>query len=301
VYHEQIRQIYDRLSPGYRRIADFLLNNYREAAFMTAAQLGRAAGADTTSVVRFAQRLGYPGFPELIAEIRGEVKRELRAVYDSVSQDNALAAQFQRSLIEDRRSLDFALSHNHGALVEAIVRLLGSAPRVLVVGESAAHMLAELFAFRLCALGLNAWSLPDDSLSRATLTVRLRSDDMVVGLAPIMIESVAVVLQLAREAGSHTVAITSTANIRAAQVAEHVLYAPSRAPGLFYSTTGLNAVINALVQALTFYRSDSSADGTMQADDLLRRYIVAEYQQAKVTLHDAIQDWTVQDSDSTAT
>jgi RpiR family transcriptional regulator, carbohydrate utilization regulator len=301
VYHEQVREIYDRLSPSYRRIADFLLNNYREAAFMTAAQLGRAAGADTTSVVRFAQRLGYPGFPELIAEIRAQVKQELRAVYDTVSLDNPLAAQFQRSLIEDRRSLDFALSYNDGLLIDTIVRLLGSASRVLVVGESAAHMLAELFALRLCALGLSAWCPADDSLSRATFTIRLRPNDVVVGLAPIMIERVAAVLQLARESGSHTVAIASTANIRAAQVAEHVLYVPSRAPGLFYSTTGLNAVVTALVQALTLHRSEASSEGAMQTDHLLRRYMQLEYQEMGVTLHDAMRDWTVQDSDGPAT
>lgn len=298
MYQQQVREIYEKLSPSYRRIADYLLNNHREAAFMTAAQLGRAAGADTTSVVRFAQRLGYPGFPELVAEIREEVKRELRMVYDSVSEDNALAAQFQRSLIEDRKNLDHILSHLDGREVEAIVRLIASAPRILIVGESAALMLAEQFALRLCSLGLHAWALQEDGLTRMTLSNFLQPQDLVIGLAPIMIsEGVGVVLRLAREAGSQTSAIASTASIRAAQIAEHVLYAPSRAPGLFYSTTGLTAVINALVQSVTLLLSETSTSGAMRVDHLLARYVEAQREEVAATLRDAIREWTVQNGD----
>ena len=65
MYRDHIRTIYEHLSPGYRRIADFLLTHYQDAAFMTAAEVARQASVDTALVVRFAQRLGYPGYPEL--------------------------------------------------------------------------------------------------------------------------------------------------------------------------------------------------------------------------------------------
>jgi len=51
------------------------VNYYRDAAFMTAAEVGRASKVDTTLVVRFAQRLGYPGYPELIEEVQERVNR----------------------------------------------------------------------------------------------------------------------------------------------------------------------------------------------------------------------------------
>ncbi len=298
MYQEQVREIYEKLSPSYRRIADYLLNHHRDVAFMTAAQLGRAASADTTSVVRFAQRLGYPGFPELIAEIQEEVKRELSRVFDSVPQENAVVAQFQRSLIEDRRNLEYILSHNEDHEVEVVVRLIAAAGRILIVGESAANLLAEQFALRLCALGLHAWALPEDGLARMTLSIFLGPQDLLIGLSPILIsEGIGVVLQLARQAGSQTLAIAGTANIRAAQVAEHVLYAPSRAPGLFYSTTGPTAVINALLQAVTLLRSDQSAHGAMRVNHLLSLYVEAQRIEATASLRDAIQDWTASEGD----
>jgi len=60
MFRENIRKHYDHLSRSYRRVADFILSDYRTAAFMTAAELASAVDVDTTTVVRFAQRLGYP-------------------------------------------------------------------------------------------------------------------------------------------------------------------------------------------------------------------------------------------------
>ncbi len=58
MYQQRVRELYPQLSPAYRRIADFLMEHYREAAFMTAAQIGQATQADTTAVVRFARTAG---------------------------------------------------------------------------------------------------------------------------------------------------------------------------------------------------------------------------------------------------
>ena len=52
-------------SKGQRRIAQYILENYDKAAFMTAAKLGKAAQVSESTVVRFAAQLGYDGYPEM--------------------------------------------------------------------------------------------------------------------------------------------------------------------------------------------------------------------------------------------
>lgn len=61
MYREKIREHYEHLSRSYRRVADYIMSNYYEVAFMTAAQLAYAVSVDTTTVVRFSQRLGTMG------------------------------------------------------------------------------------------------------------------------------------------------------------------------------------------------------------------------------------------------
>ena len=81
MYREKIREYYDHLSRSYRKVADYIMSNYYEVSFMTAAQLAYAVGVDTTTVVRFSQRVGYNGYPELLNDIRDQVKAEIYAAY----------------------------------------------------------------------------------------------------------------------------------------------------------------------------------------------------------------------------
>src|SRR3990172_2838399 len=77
MFREKVSKTYSTLSPSYRRIADFLLDHHNEAAFMTATQLARRVEVNTATVVRFAQRLGYDGYPELLQDVRSIVRSRL--------------------------------------------------------------------------------------------------------------------------------------------------------------------------------------------------------------------------------
>jgi DNA-binding MurR/RpiR family transcriptional regulator len=294
VYQQRVRDIYKQLSPGYRRIADYLLDNYRDAAFMTAAEVGRAAQVDTTSVVRFAQRLGYPGYPELIAEVQQEVKRDLQHIYEPAGDMKRPASVFQRAIIEDRHNLEQVLAHNDSAEIEAVVKLLLAAPRILLVGDSAASFLAEMFALRLAALGLNAWALNGDMMSRMAMSVHMGPQDVILGISPTAISTgVAVVLKVARQEGQQTIAIVGSPVYRAAQVAEHMLYAPSRTAGLFYSPSSVTAVLHALIQAVSAQLSQQSATWAVHADHLMRSYVAAMREEPAMSFREVMRDYAV--------
>lgn len=54
-----------QFSKGQKRIADYIVNSYDEAAFMTAAKLGETVGVSESTVVRFAYSIGLDGYPAL--------------------------------------------------------------------------------------------------------------------------------------------------------------------------------------------------------------------------------------------
>lgn len=60
-----IQSKYAKLSKGQKLIAEFILKQYDKAAFMTASKLGASVGVSESTVVRFANELGYEGYPEL--------------------------------------------------------------------------------------------------------------------------------------------------------------------------------------------------------------------------------------------
>lgn len=274
MYQERIREIYVHLSPGYRRIADFLLNRYQEAAFMTAAQVGRASEVDTTLVVRFAQRLGYPGFPELIDDIQADVKRDLRGVYESAPEDNTPAGILARTLVQDRNNLEYMLLHMDAATIQKAVDLLDAAPRVFLAGEGNVMYLAEAFAMRLLVLGTCAHTVSSELAGQAAITTGIKPGDVFLGIgATPLAFGVAAILKLARRAGSHTIGIADSPTNPIAGAAEHVILAPVRTTGIMPSWTALVAVLHGLLQALTIRRGDNAAEWVMRTDQLLQAYV----------------------------
>ena len=52
-------------SKGKQRIANYILESYDKAAFMTASKLGKTVDVSESTVVRFASELGYDGYPSM--------------------------------------------------------------------------------------------------------------------------------------------------------------------------------------------------------------------------------------------
>ncbi|MGW2782603.1 MurR/RpiR family transcriptional regulator [Streptomyces populi] len=63
----RLRELFDgpRLSPGQRRIAQYLIEHITEAAFLSITDLAERVGVSQPSVTRFAAAVGFSGYPAL--------------------------------------------------------------------------------------------------------------------------------------------------------------------------------------------------------------------------------------------
>ncbi|EJY9798412.1 MurR/RpiR family transcriptional regulator, partial [Escherichia albertii] len=61
----RIRQRYQGLAQSDKKLADYLLLQPDTARHLSSQQLANEAGVSQSSVVKFAQKLGYKGFPAL--------------------------------------------------------------------------------------------------------------------------------------------------------------------------------------------------------------------------------------------
>ena len=75
-----IRKKREGLSKGQKKIADYVLNNYEKAAFLTALELGNEAGVSESTVVRFASALGLSGYPEFQRKLAGMVQEKIHSI-----------------------------------------------------------------------------------------------------------------------------------------------------------------------------------------------------------------------------
>ena len=72
---EEIRQRFDEFSRSQKDVGQYIVDHPEEAAFHTAEELARRANTSSSTVVRFAQALGFEGFPELQSAARDEYRR----------------------------------------------------------------------------------------------------------------------------------------------------------------------------------------------------------------------------------
>ena len=77
---QTIRSGMDTFSKGQKRIAQYILENYDKAAFMTASKLGQTAQVSESTVVRFAAELGYAGYPDMQKALQELIRGKLTSI-----------------------------------------------------------------------------------------------------------------------------------------------------------------------------------------------------------------------------
>ncbi len=218
-YVERIRQTRSSLSPSFERIADYLLDSYAQAALLTATEIGHSLDIDTATVVRFAQQLGYKGYPDLQREIRNKLKREMLGV--TISEPKSAAEAADAALSEIAQSLDLTRKTFPLEQAEALINALDEAQRVILLAEGLAFGPARSLAGWLEAAGYNI-HLSNGSLSDlARALVGARKGDMVIVVevdeeTPHLSEAIS----QAKSMGIRTAAIVSSPSSTAAQFAD---------------------------------------------------------------------------------
>jgi DNA-binding MurR/RpiR family transcriptional regulator len=205
---------------------------------------------DTTTVVRFSQRLGYNGYPELLHDIREQVKAEIYAAYEPKQLSPAdPAGTFKYRAEQEQHNLKQMLTHNPPEHIEAVAAMVAKAGHMVLVGEGYAESVAELVAQQLRHRGISAEAVTDDPVKKAATLMNLRPDALVIGISATEYgTSVARALELARTKGAATLGVVGSLASPVNRMSDKVIYAPTDVAGPLPSIVGLVAALAALVQ-----------------------------------------------------
>ncbi len=250
-YESRIRSARPGLSPSFIRLADFLLDSYAHAAFLTATELAHVLDVDPATVVRFSQQLGYRGYPELQRQVRAKVKNELLVERKVAPGTTAEAAM--NALLEVERSLELTRRGFPIETAESLISALDEAERVIVMAEGLATSPARSLAVWLGSFGYTIHftdgSPPD--LARAVAGIGHRD----FALAVVVLEEtdfIARALVEAKAAGARTGAITTTTSSEAARYADLILTShtsPESGVGQILVACMIYALIQMLIKA----------------------------------------------------
>lgn len=252
MFQEKIAQHYARLGSNQKKIADFLTQQYHEAAFINAFALSQRLEVDPATVTRFAQRLGYTGYPELLREIQTMVKKELRVAYKPPVETADEEGLFMQALAQERENLERAMTHVRGETVSAVVTALRAARNVYVVAQGLARGPAEMFVSHLRSLlGMSAQLVAAEQLGAPMSLSTLAELDVVVGVSlSALHDDTAQMLRLAQSRGATTIGLTISHTSPTASTADLILVCPGESATGIPSVAALTAVLAAVFQVI---------------------------------------------------
>lgn len=271
---EHLQQAYPNLSKSQRRLAAYLAANYRQVAFMTSSQLAHAVLVHEATVTRFAQHLGYVGYPELLADLRTLIHSELEPAAAITTEPNDRPVTLALHTIANRlASLD---QHLDTRAIQQARELLASATRILVLGQGAAACLVLLLKELLSATGKVVTSAAGDPFALAAAIVDAGPGQLVIGLSFLDdSQEVASALRFAGQQGAGTLAVASSPTSSLAQAAQVAItwLADEAQPATTLAVAG--GLLAALVQSLEgidpMLSAARQARLTMASDMILAR------------------------------
>ena len=263
-----IQNNFNRLSKGQKLIAEFIMNSYDKAAFMTAASLGQAVGVSESTVVRFANTLGYEGYRDLQKELQELIKNKLTTVQrislsnDFSDYENALKQVVKKDMDNLEKTLNEIDYHIFQKAVETIL----TADNVYVLGLRSSSFLAGYLGFYLNFLLDNVkivTSGPNDVFEQL---LKATNKDVIIGISyPRYSKRTLEALEYGKEKKCKIIGITDSLISPAAQHADVTLIASSNMLSFVDSLVAPMGLINALIVAVGMSKKD---DITAYFEDL---------------------------------
>ncbi len=280
----RINEKFPHMSKGHKAIAAFILEHYDQAAFMTAARLGRQLHVSESTVVRFASGIGYSGYPEMQAELAARVTSRLNAVervgvkYAGRSQSEVI----ESVLASDMDNIRATTESLDAAAFDTAVDILLEAKTVYVIGIRSCAPLAEFLSFYLNMVRGGIVLLKTTSLSEVfEQMLRVGREDVVIGIGfPRYSMRTLKALEFANDRNAKVITITDSVHSPMCLYSSCNLFAASDMVSIVDSLVAPLSVINALVVALCLKQPQTVRESLESLEGVWNNY--------QVSMHDEI-------------
>lgn len=274
---KNIQNNFNNLSKGQKLIAEFIINNYDKAAFMTASTLGQTVNVSESTVVRFANTLGYDGYRELQKELQELIKNKLTTVQrltmtnEYSNKENAL----KKTMEKDMENIDKTINEiGHKSFQDAIELIL-NAKNIYILGLRSSAFLAGYLGFYLSFLIKDVkviTSGPNDVFEQL---LKADSKDLMIGISyPRYSRRTLEALDFCKEKGCKIISITDSLISPAAKYADISLIASSDMLSFVDSLVAPMSLINALIVSIGIEKKNDITSTFEDLENIWKKYNV---------------------------
>lgn len=179
---DKIIQVYPTLSPKKRRVADLIMNDYKNIFRMTAREIAEKCDVSEPTIIRFSVDMGFSGYTEFLQYMKGLLHTELTSAERLTRtsrnfEDGTTIERYCQNAIHNLQNLMTSVSDTE---LKKVAGTIFKAKKVYVVGYRASSTLAYHFGYLLKKIRENvvidtalSWELMDalNGSSRGTVMV----------------------------------------------------------------------------------------------------------------------------------
>ncbi|WP_217519806.1 MurR/RpiR family transcriptional regulator [Vibrio metschnikovii] len=255
-----------QLSANELKIADWILAHPQQAALMTSLQLAEQVSASQSSIIKFAQKMGFKGYSAfkllLVEELSRKQALESTPVQHNIFINDPLAVIAQK-LVQAKTD---AMFHTTNALCfeqfHHAVNWINQAHRVQIVGIGSSALTGKDLAFKLLKLGITALAEQDSHVQIATART-LRPQDVQIAISfSGDRKEVFIAAEAAKQQGAKVIALTAPKKSKLRQLADIALDTiadeTQHRSSSIASRTAQNVLTDLLFISLVQQREDSA-------------------------------------------
>lgn len=248
-------------SKGQNCIADFLLENYDKAVYLTAAELGKATGVSESTVVRFAIELDFDGYPMLQKELEKLAKTNLSAPKRLEVTTNRLKKKDKHVLksvmqIDADRIID-SLGQIDENTFDLVVENIIKARKVYVIGARSSSALANFFAFHLNLMIENVQDISSSGSEVFEQIFRIQRNDVCICFSfPRYSQRTIEAMEYAYNQNAITIAITDSEVAPISSFSKYKLIVPCDMISIVDSLVAPMSLINAILVAISLSKKN---------------------------------------------
>ncbi|MCT4596275.1 MAG: MurR/RpiR family transcriptional regulator [Vallitalea sp.] len=275
---KRINDTYPKLSKGQKLLANYIIEHYEKAVFLTAAKLGKIVGVSESTVVRFANELGYDGYPKLQRALEELVKTKLTSFQrvevtsDRIDKNHVLKSVLQSDAEKIKHTLEEVDEETFNQAVEMIL----GARKIYILGVRSCASLAGFLGFYFNLIFDNTKLIHTNSVSEMFEQIyRIGEEDVVIGISfPRYSKRTIKAMEFARNRNAKIIAITDSLLAPLIQFSDCNLIARSDMASFVDSLVAPMSLINALIVALCIKKQDEVLDTLENLEKVWNEYQV---------------------------
>ncbi len=268
------------LSKGQKKIANFLLEHYDKAVYVTAAELARQVGVSESTVVRFAIEIGFDGYPKLQRALDEMVKGNLIASKRmAVSSDRIFKQDkhiLKAVLESDLQRIQSTIDEVDEQVFDLVIDQMIGSDKIYIVGGRSSATLASFFSFYLNYMLDNVINVSSTSVTDVFEQIyRIKQGDLFIGISfPRYSQKTIKAMEFAHAQKATTVAITDSSVSPLYKHADYTLVSTSSMISLVDSLVAPLSLINAIIVAVSIKKKEEVANTLDKLESLWNEYQV---------------------------